>query len=293
MNLYYLKLRFNMKKISYLFVLSVITLISCERNEIAKSNDYALIESIKSKSKELSNRHDSLVIEMLKLEKYKKYQKAKSTNNQETKLSLNEMLDVIQEVTGVTPVMLNADDPDNTELNKVKSSITGSNPDINLDSEFVSMSDYANSDLSKKYLECVDQLLQHSEFKSYEHIVSEITAVQNEILADANASNEDIQLLMNATEVLKGSLKIWENVLPTDYNQVSGPGFLVNSALKWPRWLKWVFIGAADAVGGSISWFSGATITIMNVPIYLPPGPVGAAGGAAAVSVLATIIAFQ
>jgi hypothetical protein len=282
-----------MKKISYLFVLSVIMLVSCERNEVAKSDDYAVIESIKSKAKELSNKHDSLVIEMLKLEKCKRYQKAKSTSNQEAKLNLNEMLDVIKEVTGVTPVLLNTDDPDDTELNKVKSNITGSTPVINLDSEFVSMSDYANSDLSKKYLECVDQLLQHSEFKSYEHIVSEITAVQNEILADANASNEDIQLVMNATEVLKGSLKIWENVLPTDYNQVRGSRFLVSSALKWPRWLKWVFIGAADAVGGSIAWFSGATITIMNVPIYLPPGPVGAAGGAAAVSVLATIIAFQ
>ena len=282
-----------MKKISYLFVLSVIMLISCERNEVARSEDYAVIESIKSKAKELSNKHDSLVIEMLKLEKCKRYQKAKSTNNQEAKLNLNEMLDVIEEVTGVTPVMLNTDDPDNTELYKVKSSITASTPVINLDSEFVSMSDYANSDLSKKYLECVDQLLQHSEFKSYEHIVSEITAVQNEILADANASNEDIQLVMNATEVLKGSLKTWENVLPTDNNQVGDSRSLVSSALNWPRWLKWVFIGAADAVGGSIAWFSGATITIMNVPIYLPPGPVGAAGGAAAVSVLATIIAFQ
>lgn len=282
-----------MKKISYLFVLSVIMLISCERNEVARSEDYAVIESIKSKAKELSNKHDSLVIEMLKLEKCKRYQKAKSTNNQEAKLNLNEMLDVIEEVTGVTPVMLNTDDPDNTELYKVKSSITASTPVINLDSEFVSMSDYANSDLSKKYLECVDQLLQHSEFKSYEHIVSEITAVQNEILADSNASNEDIQLVMNATEVLKGSLKIWENVLPTDNNQVGDSRSLVSSALNWPRWLKWVFIGAADAVGGSIAWFSGATITIMNVPIYLPPGPVGAAGGAAAVSALATIIAFQ
>ena len=282
-----------MKKISYLFVLSVIMLISCERNEVARSEDYAVIESIKSKAKELSNKHDSLVIEMLKLEKCKRYQKAKSTNNQEAKLNLNEMLDVIEEVTGVTPVMLNTDDPDNTELYKVKSSITASTPVINLDSEFVSMSDYANSDLSKKYLECVDQLLQHSEFKSYEHIVSEITAVQNEILADANASNEDIQLVMNTTEVLKGSLKIWENVLPTDNNQVGDSRSLVSSALNWPRWLKWVFIGAADAVGGSIAWFSGATITIMNVPIYLPPGPVGAAGGAAAVSALATIIAFQ
>ncbi len=282
-----------MKKISYLFVLSVIMLISCERNEVARSDDYAVIESIKSKAKELSNKHDSLVIEMLKLEKCKRYQKAKSTSNQKAKLNLNEMLDVIKEVTGVTPVLLNTDDPDDTELNKVKSNITGSTPVINLDSEFVSMSDYANSDLSKKYLECVDQLLQHSEFKSYEHIVSEITAVQNEILADANASNEDIQMVMNATEVLKGSLIVWENVLPSGNNQVGDSRSLVSSALKWPRWLKWVFIGAADAVGGSIAWFSGATITIMNVPIYLPPGPVGAAGGAAAVSVLATIIAFQ
>lgn len=282
-----------MKKISYLFVLSVITLISCERNEIIKSNDCTLIESIKSKATKLSNRHDSLVIEMLKLEKHKKYQKAQSANNQNPQLNLNEMLDVIKEVTGVTPVMLNTDDPDNTELYKVKSSITGSTPVINLDSEFVSMSDYANSVLSKKYLERVDQLLQHSEFKSYEHIVSEITAVQNEILADVNASNEDIQMVMNATEVLKGSLKIWESVLPSGNNQAGDSRSLVSSALKWPRWLKWVFVGAADAAGGAISWFSGATITIMNVPIYLPPGPVGAAGGAAAVSVLATIIAFQ
>lgn len=95
-----------MKKISYLFVISVVALLSCEKNEVAKPNDYAVIESIKSKATALSNRHDSLVIEMLKLEKHKKYQKAKSTNNANPKLNLNEMLDVIEEVTGIAPLIL-------------------------------------------------------------------------------------------------------------------------------------------------------------------------------------------
>lgn len=67
-----------MKKISYLFVISVVALLSCEKNEVAKPNDYAVIESIKSKATALSNRHDSLVIEMLKLEKHKKYQKERT-----------------------------------------------------------------------------------------------------------------------------------------------------------------------------------------------------------------------
>lgn len=282
-----------MKKISYLFVISVVALLSCEKNEVAKPNDYAVIESIKSKATALSNRHDSLVIEMLKLEKHKKYQKAKSTNNANPKLNLNEMLDVIEEVTGIAPLILKEDDADNSEIQKIKGKIAGNTPVINLDNEFIRMSDYANSALSKKYLERVDQLLMYSEYKCYDDIVSEINQVQHEVIADINAPEEDIKLIINATEVLKGSLKIWENVLPTDYSQARDSKALVNKALKWPRWLKWVFVGAADAVGGSISWFSGATITIMNVPIYLPPGPVGAAGGAAAVSVLATIIAFQ
>lgn len=291
--IYFLKLKFKMKKISYLIVFSIITLISCERNEIAKSNDYAVIENIKSKAANLSYKHDSLVLEMLRLEKQKKVQKAKSTNNVESKLNLHEMLDVIQEVTGVKPVVLNADDIDDANRWQIKSKVLSDAPVVNLDNQYIRMSDYAQSELSKQYLESIDDLLQDSENRSYDNIVAEINKVQNEIISDNNATKDDIQLVINSTEVLKGSLKIWDSVLPIGVNQVNNSKSLISSALNWPRWLKWVFIGAADAVGGTISWFSGATITIMNVPIYLPPGPVGAAGGAAAVSVLATIIAFQ
>lgn len=278
-----------MKKLFYLFTLAVITFISCEKSEVVKSNNAAQIERIISNAVALSNTHDSLVIEMLQLEKQEVRLKSKATNNVDLKLDLNEMLEVIEKVTGIKPVVLNAEQ---TEISKFKSN-TSCSEIINLDSKSVKMSDYSNSEITKKYLECIDDLLQNSASKSYDNVVSEISKVQNEIIADTNATMDDIELVINAIEVLKGSLKIWDSVLPTESNMVNGTKLHISSALKWPRWQKWIFVGAADAVGATITWFTGATLTINGVPIYLPPGPVGSAGGAAAVSALAYIIAFQ
>lgn len=278
-----------MKKLFYLFTLAVITFISCEKSEVVKSNNAAQIERIISNAVALSNTHDSLVIEMLQLEKQEVRLKSKATNNVDLKLDLNEMLEVIEKVTGIKPVVLNAEQ---TEISKFKSN-TSCSEIINLDSKSVKMSDYSNSEITKKYLECIDDLLQNSASKSYDNVVSEISKVQNEIIADTNATMDDIELVINAIEVLKGSLKIWDSVLPTESNLVNGTKLHISSALKWPRWQKWIFVGAADAVGATITWFTGATLTINGVPIYLPPGPVGSAGGAAAVSALAYIIAFQ
>lgn len=265
----------------------VITLVSCEKNEVVKSNNAAQIENIISNAVALSKTHDSLVLEMLQLEKQKVRLKSKAANNIDLKLDLNEMLEVIEQVTGIKPVILNAG------INKIKSNTSSSSEIVNLDSKFVKMSDYCNSEISKKYLECTDDLLQNSASKSYDNLVSEIIKVQNEIIVDTDATMDDIELVVNSTEVLKGSLKIWDSVLPTEGNPINGTQLHVSSALKWPRWQKWIFVGAADAVGAAITWFTGATLTINGIPIYLPPGPVGAAGGAAAVSALAYIIAFQ
>lgn len=287
---------YRMKKIFYIFVFVIVTLISCERDDVVKSDNAAVIENIKSNAVALSNAHDSLVVEMLKLEKQKVLQKAKSTNKDDSKLNMNEMFDVIEQVTGVKPIILEAyvsNAPENLEIKINKINTFDNSYVLDLDHQFISISDYANSAITKKYLMCIDTVLQDSEYKSYDMIVSEINKIQQEIVTDMYASQDDIQLVLNSTEVLKGSLKIWDNVLPIEMHQVKGNKLMVSNALNWPRWLKWVFIGAADAVGGTISWFSGATIKIMGVPIYLPPGPVGAAGGAAAVSVIATIIAFQ
>ena len=279
-----------MKKIIYLFAFVVITLVSCEKNEVVKSSHTDQIENIISKAVTLSNTHDSLVLEMLELEQQKVRQKTKSTDNLNSRLNLNEMLDVIEQVTGIKPIVLNSE---NADLMKIKSNTSGSSPIVNLDNNFIKISDYSNSEITKKYLECIDDLLQDSEYNSYDIIVSEISKVQNDIITDMNASLDDIQLVINSTEVLKGSLHIWDGVLPNNYNRASGSMSFINGALDWPRWLKWVFVGAADAVGATITWHTGATLTINGVPIYLPPGPVGAAGGAAAVSALAYIIAFQ
>lgn len=276
-----------MKKLFYIFTLVVITLVSCEKNEVVKSNNAAQIENIISNAVALSKTHDSLVLEMLQLEKQKVRLKSKAANNIDLKLDLNEMLEVIEQVTGIKPVILNAG------INKIKSNTSSSSEIVNLDSKFVKMSDYCNSEISKKYLECTDDLLQNSASKSYDNLVSEIIKVQNEIIVDTDATMDDIELVVNSTEVLKGSLKIWDSVLPTEGNPINGTQLHVSSALKWPRWQKWIFVGAADAVGAAITWFTGATLTINGIPIYLPPGPVGAAGGAAAVSALAYIIAFQ
>jgi hypothetical protein len=279
-----------MKKIIYLFAFVAITLVSCEKNEVVKSNHTDQIENIIAKAVALSNTHDSLVLEMLKLEQQKVLQKAKSTKSYNSKLNLNEMLEVIEQVTGVKPIILNAE---NADIMKIKSNTIGNSPIVNLENNFIKMSDYATSAITKKYLECIDDLLQDSEYNTYDILVSEITKVQNDIITDMNASLDDIQLVINSTEVLKGSLNIWDSVLPNNYNQANASISYVSGALNWPRWLKWVFVGAADAVGATITWYTGATLTINGVPIYLPPGPVGTAGGAAAVSALAYIIAFQ
>ena len=69
----------KMKKIIYIFALVAIALTSCDKNENMKSKIH--IEEIKQNAKSISLSHDSLVLEMLKVEKHKIINKKKKINN--------------------------------------------------------------------------------------------------------------------------------------------------------------------------------------------------------------------
>jgi len=273
-----------MKKLFYIFALVAFALTSCNKNEVSESKQTSSIEQIKAKSIKLSQAHDSLVSLMLAVEKNKVIQKAKSTNNSNATLDVNEMLDVINEVTGVKPIILTGNKLP-ASLQKVKQN-SDSIPTVDLSSEQVTLASYANSKISEKYLNLIDEVLQNDSL-----IISEktkrINDIQNQLTSDTNATLSDIEEVLSGAEVLKGSMILWNG----EFNQSSHVAILgkynASGPVTWNFWKKLAFVSGADAVGAVLGFFAGGIITVGTVPVYVPPGPGGVAASAAAISYIA------
>jgi len=274
-----------MIKLIYVFALIAFTLVSCDNNDNLQSSYQIAIEKIKQNAKEISLSHDSLVLKMIKIEKQKVKQKIKSTDNEGINLNLTEICDVIEEATNVRPIVLGNISP---EKQKSKSSNTDKNLSINFDVDKLDIADYATSDMMAKYLKQIDIIKQDSAIAIAEKL-DLISEIQTKILKDPNATLVEIEIFYNITEILKGSLILWnsENSQSKAKQNISGI-YYAKPLTQWSFWAKLGFVAGADAIGGVLGTFTGGIVTVGGVSIYVPSGPTGTVAGAAALSFIAS-----
>lgn len=271
------------KYILSLIAIVTFTFVSCEKNEVTESTNQDAIEAIKSNAVKISNSHDSLILEMLNVEKQKIRQKIKSSNGTTTELNMNEVLDVIEEVTGIRPIILSNSI---SAKRMTKSTSENDNMAIDFDVDNLSLSEYANSEILKKYLNSIDKISQDSTITTAnKHNLINVT--QDEILQDPIATLTDKEIFFNLTEILKGSLSLWNNELSNNKNKQNVSGLYLTKPSNWGFFKKVGFVAAADALGAILGTFLGGVVVINGVPMYVPAGPSGTAVGAAMLSFIA------
>lgn len=251
---------FSKNKIRTMLVLLAMVFIA---SSCTKENTTEFGKEIKTSASEFSRQHDRYLKEMLE------YQ-AKAFP-QKTELTMSDVLDVIENVIGVRPVVLE----DTTQLSSTCVV-------MNLDADTINLADYSTSSKIESYLSSVDQILLNlDENDSLTSVYQLLDGIESSVMADNQTTDDEKETVVNAVEVLKGSLVLWNNYLDDDAAKVNPQ--------NWPRWKKVLFISAADAIGAVLGYFVGTYIRVMGVYISIPPGLVGAAAGAAAVSYLASV----
>lgn len=274
-----------MKKIFIIITIQAIIFSSCDKQEVGlRTKQNADRDQVVNKSLKLSEDHDSLLTKFLMKEKQVARQKAKSLM-QDTRLEMNEIFDVIEEVTGVRPHIVASSD----EIKQLsKASSAGEDiPVFNFDDESISLSQYSNSAAIRAYLERVDLILKDSLINVQDQI-QQISAVQEEVKQDPLLDNTDFENFFNTTEVLKGSMTLWNNYYQEIQVKQGANSMLKAKPLKqWSFFAKLGFVAAADAVGAVLGTFVGGFLIVNGVPIYIPSGPQGACVGLATLSLIA------
>ena len=210
--------------------------------------------------------------------------KKKSTINVEANLNLQEVFDVIEEVTGVRPIILGNE---SSVKQKSKSSNDVENFSINLDVMELNISDYATSDILAEYFKQIDYVKIDST-KTISERINLISDIQVRFSQDSKATLNDIEIFFNTTEILKGSLILWNNENSSNHVKQEISGIYYAKPIKeWGFFAKLGFVAAADALGAVAGTFVGGIITVGGVPMYVAPGPIGTAAFAAALSFLA------
>lgn len=239
----------------------VLLVMLCFASSCTKENTTGSGKEIKTSASEFSRQHDRYLQEMLE------YQA--KTFPQKTELTISDVLDVIENVIGVRPVVLE----DTTQLSSTCVV-------MNLDADTINLADYSASSKIESYFSSVDQILLNlDENDSLTSVYQLLDGIESSVMADNQTTDDEKETVVSAVEVLKGSLVLWNNYLDDDAAKINPQ--------NWPRWKKVLFISAADAIGAVLGYFVGTYISVWGVYISIPPGLVGAAAGAAAVSYLA------
>ncbi|MEA4983150.1 MAG: hypothetical protein VB066_10585 [Paludibacter sp.] len=274
-----------MKKIFIIITIQAIIFSSCDKQEVGlRTKQNADRDLVINKSLKLSEDHDSLLTKMLRKEKQVVRQKAKNLSK-DARLEMNEIFDVIEEVAGVRPHVVASSD----EIKQLsKASGAGENtPVFNFDDENISLSEYSNSAAIRRYLERVDLILKDS-LNNVQDQILRISAVQEEVKQDPFLDNADLENFFNTTEVLKGSMMLWNNHYQGIQAKQDAKSMLKAKPLKqWSFFAKLGFVAAADAVGAVLGTFVGGFLIVNGVPIYIPSGPQGACVGLATLSLIA------
>ena len=274
-----------MRKIFVVIAILMVIFSSCEKQDVASLNQKETKkEQIISNALRLSEDHDSLLTRLLLSEKQVVCQKAKSLTTKNS-LELNEIFDIVEEVTGVRPIVVES-------FGEAKQFCKANNnsddyPVFNFDEENIRLSGHTNSPAIGKYLELVDYILQDS-LLSVQERLSQICEVQNNVKKDSLLSLVDFENFFNTTEVLKGSMTLWKNHYDeTPEEQNANTMYKAKPLKKWSFFAKLAFVAAADAVGAVLGTFMGGFLIVNGVPIYIPSGPQGACVGLATLSVIA------
>ena len=262
-----------------------VILSSCEKQEVTQSNHQKTDkDQIVTNAFRLSQEHDSLLNKLLLFEKDAYRQNARGFT-EHVSLNLDEIFDVIEEVTGVRPYVVSSSDG---TKQFAKSNFENNNyPVFNFDEDTLSLSAYTNSIAVQEYLVLVDGILQDS-LLSVSEKISDISEVQNTVKNDPALSLIDFENFLNTTEVLKGSMTLWNNhYIDIAETQQAYPMFKAKPLKQWSFFAKLAFVAAADAVGAVLGTFVGSYLIVNGVPIYIPAGPQGAFVGLATLSVIA------
>lgn len=274
-----------MKKIFIIITIQAIIFSSCDKQEVGlTTKQNADRDLVINKSLKLSEDHDSLLTKLIRKEKQVARQKSKSLSK-DTRLEMDEVFDVIEEVTGVRPYVVVSSD----EIKRLSqaSGAVENKPVFNFDVENISLTEYSNSAAIRKYLERVDLILKDSLINVQDQILR-ISSVQEEVKQDLSLNNTDFENIFNITEVLKGSMILWNNHYQgIDAKQEANSMLKAKPMKQWSFFAKLGFVAAADAVGAVLGTFMGGFLIVNGVPIYIPSGPQGACVGLATLSLIA------
>lgn len=270
------------KNIFGVLILLVLALISCDKNEILPDESQSNFEVIQQLSQKLATDHDMWVTKMLDEEK-RLVQLITETHPSKT-LELSDYLDVMEKVTGVRPVI---GKKEFQASNLFRVSAENGLPVINFDTTVLNLSDFAQSEKAKAYLQKLDHIVQDSILTIDQKII-EIDQIEVAIRDDVQLEAADISSVLNGCYLAKNSMSLWnENSSENNMMLINGL-YKANPLKKWSFWSKLGFVAAADAIGGVLGFWLGGYVVVNGVPVYVPPGPTGVAASAAGLSYIAS-----
>ena len=273
-----------MKSFICLFLLAGLFIVtSCDKNVEESVPEVIMPQAIHAKAKKFSSEHDQLVYQMLAYDSQMLLQRMSSDLPEQSVDLLDHMLNVIHEATGVMPIVADR------RAQRILSAAANDNADyywVNLDVEELSLASYSNTELSAQYMGVVDEILLRSDY-GVEKKLSAFEDLSVEVLQDVRLSADEMERVLTALEVLKGSLILWNDVAADDSSVRFAPGAMKVKVHNWSFLKKLAFVSAADAVGGVLGFFLGGYIVVNGVPIYLPAGGTGMVVSAAVLSYIA------
>jgi hypothetical protein len=266
------------------FLFSVLFFSGCEKTTEESASNESQRKAVLQKAQQFSQRHDQLVQDMLSLDNAILLSKANGDLLSGAGDMVNHVIEVIYKVSGVKPVV--ADE----HSVKIMSAVSGDDPDyfrVDLDAEQITLATYAVSEVSTRYLCVVDVITQNTELTVEEKVI-QLQGITDEIVQDTQLTLPEMERLLTAIEVLKGSLELWSN------HQQESPAIQQTNGMQkampfasWSFFKKLGFVAAADAVGGVLGFFLGGYIVVNGIPIYLPSGGTGMVLSAASLSYIA------
>lgn len=270
------------KNIFGVLILVVLTLISCEKNELLPDDSQSKFDEIQQLSKKLAANHDMWLNKMLEEEK-KMVRQITETHPSMT-FELSDYLYVLEKVTGVKPVIGKVNIQ---SASPFRISAEQGLPVINFDTTVINLSDFAPSEKAKFYLKQLDKIVQDSiltiDQKNYD-----ITQLEVAIRDDVQMEADDISAALNGCHLAINSMKLWDENISENNLMLANGLYKANPLKKWSFWSKLGFVAAADAVGGVLGFWLGGYVVVNGVPVYVPPGATGVAASAAGLSYIAS-----
>ncbi len=276
-----------MKKIFVSLLTMTVLFTSCDKKESLQQVDNNLAkQEVANSAKVLSIQHDAIVAELLaSYDATVKLNAPSSDAVDSWENTMQQTLAVIEEVTGVKAQMIK----DSDSLSQLRVSAGDDLVTYDFDQDEINLADYTQSIALEPYFDAIDVIVNDLDTDLGDKIV-QINYFQEEAKSDLSLSMIDYENFINTTEVLKGSLSLWNGVASDEMSKVSSNGIMYASTnpAKWSLLKKLAFVAAADAVGAIAGTFVGSFITVSGVPVYIPAGPQGAAAGLAALSFIAS-----